>query len=202
MRIYLTRHGETKWNLEGRCQGWKNSDLTEKGAADAKRLGARLKLVDFDCVYSSPLGRAVETAECIVGDKGTSIVLKDELREINFGVWEGMTFSEIEKMYPEQFKNIWNQPHLYEPVGGERIPDLIERVKELLNELISDSTKENIMIVTHAFVMKAIVSIIKGYSLEEFWNPPFTGNTCLTVLEVTEKGISMTMEADLSHLNE
>ena len=57
MKIYITRHGETKWNIQGRMQGWKNSDLTEKGIENAKKLGKSLKEINFDCIYSSPSGR-------------------------------------------------------------------------------------------------------------------------------------------------
>ena len=71
MRIYLVRHGETIWNTEGRIQGWKNSNLTEKGIEDAKALGKYLRDVDFQCAFTSPFQRAIDTTKFILGDKNT-----------------------------------------------------------------------------------------------------------------------------------
>ena len=73
MRIYLVRHGETIWNTEGRIQGWKNSNLTEKGIEDAKALGKYLRDVDFQCAFTSPFQRAIDTTKFILGDKNIVI---------------------------------------------------------------------------------------------------------------------------------
>ena len=69
MRIYLVRHGETIWNTEGRIQGWKNSNLTEKGIEDAKALGKYLRDVDFQCAFTSPFQRAIDTTKFIFRNK-------------------------------------------------------------------------------------------------------------------------------------
>src|SRR5690554_4521335 len=90
MKIYLTRHGQTEWNVIGKLQGWGNSNLTEKGIENAKRLSQRLKEVNFDYVYSSPQQRALDTAKLIRGDRNIEINVLDDLREIGFGSWEGM----------------------------------------------------------------------------------------------------------------
>lgn len=201
MKIYITRHGETKWNIQGRMQGWKNSDLTEKGIENAKRLGISLKKINFDCIYSSPLGRAIETANYIKGDKDTQIIIKDSLKEMGFGLWEGMEHSKVEELYPEQRFNFWNKPHLYRAVDGESFEELLFRARQILNEIINNTSCENILVVSHAGFIKAIYAILKNYSLEEFWNPPFMTDTCLTILEVENNKISIILEADISHLD-
>ena len=73
MKLYITRHGETQWNTEKKMQGWQNSDLTGQGIENATRLGERLKDVDFSNIYSSPLGRAMDTANHIKGDRNKRI---------------------------------------------------------------------------------------------------------------------------------
>ena len=83
MRIYLVRHGETIWNTEGRIQGWKNSNLTEKGIEDAKALGKYLRDVDFQCAFTSPFQRAIDTTKFILGDKNIVITSNDNFRELN-----------------------------------------------------------------------------------------------------------------------
>lgn len=201
MKIYITRHGETEWNKAGKMQGWKNSNLTEKGIENAKKLGESLRNIDFDCVYCSPLGRAVDTAECIIGDKDTEIVLKESLKEMGFGLWEGMEHEKIEKLYPTQQFNLWNRPDQYEPIDGESFEEVISRAKGVLDEIINYTGYENVLIVSHAIFIKAICSIVKKYSIKEFWNPPFMYDTCLTVLEVKDKKINLILEADTSHLD-
>ena len=130
MRIYITRHGETQWNKKGLMQGWKNSDLTEKGIENAKRLGESLKDINFDVIYTSPLGRANETAKCINGNKDTKIVLVESLKEMGFGIWEGMENSKLKELYSEQYNNFWERPHLYKPhENGESFEELLLRVK-------------------------------------------------------------------------
>lgn len=201
MKIYITRHGETEWNKVGRMQGWKNSNLSEKGIENAKKLGESLNHIDFDCIYCSPLGRAIDTAKCIRGNKSTEIITKESLKEMGFGLWEGMEHTKVEELYAAQQFNLWNKPHLYEPVQGESFEELLCRTREVLNEIINNNEHENILIVSHAILIKAIYAIIKNYSLEDFWNPPFMHDTCLTVLEIQDHEISIVLEADVSHLD-
>jgi broad specificity phosphatase PhoE/uncharacterized membrane protein YbaN (DUF454 family) len=201
MKIYLTRHGETKWNKEGKMQGWKDSALTEKGIENAKRLGDNLKHINFHCIYCSPLGRALDTAKYIRGDKDAEIIINEDLREMGFGIWEGMEHQKVEELYPIQRSNFWDKPHLYEPVDGESFEELFSRVKKALHEIINNASGENILVVSHTVVIKAIYAIVKNYELEDFWSPPFLYDTSLTVLEAKGNEVEIVLEADLSHLN-
>lgn len=200
MNIYIARHGETKWNREGRMQGFKNSDLTEEGISNAKSLGESLKNIDFDYIYSSPLGRALDTAKYIRKDDSINIILDDSLKELNLGLWEGMTYEEIKEKYPTQYNNFREHPELFESQGGEKFSELIKRVEEGLSNIIKDEDHENILIVTHTCVIKAIAIIVKGEDVKNFWNPPFINNASLTILEVIDKEIKVLLEADVSHL--
>ncbi len=201
LKIYMTRHGETEWNTQGRMQGWKNSNLTEKGIDNAKKLGDSLKNIDFDYIYTSPLGRAFDTAKYIRGSKNTEIIKIENLKEMNFGKWEGMENEKIKELYGEQQDNFWNKPHLYQAFEGESYEEIINRAKTVLYDIINKSSgAENILIVSHAAMLKAIYAVIKNYSIEEFWNPPFMKDTCLSILNVEGKKIEFILEADVSHL--
>lgn len=201
MKIYITRHGETEWNKAGKMQGWQNSNLTEKGISNAKKLGESLSRIEFDYIYSSPLGRALDTSKYIRGSKNTEIIVKDSLKEMGFGCWEGVDHSEVEKLYPVQRHNFWSNPHLYEPVDGESYEELLRRVGALFEEIAADKSAQNVLIVTHAAVKKAIYSILRDIPLEAFWGPPYMHDTCLTVLEVVNGEIRWILEADTSHLD-
>lgn len=200
MKIYITRHGETQWNTQKRMQGWNNSDLTEKGIEGALKLQERLKDVDFQCIYTSPLKRALDTTKIIRGDKDTEIVLVDELKEMGLGRWEGLEHSKIEELYGEEYFNYWNKPHLYKNSSGESFYDVFKRVKLVLDMIIEKHKEGNALIVSHGVVAKAINTIASGESLENLWKPPFVGNTSLTIIEVKEGKKKIILESDSSHL--
>lgn len=202
MKIYLTRHGQTEWNTQGRIQGWGNSDLTEKGMENAKRLGKSLKDIEFDCIYTSPLGRAVQTANCIKGEKNIKVKFLDLLKEMSFGDWEGIRHSEIEQLYPEVQYAFRYSPEKYQPSGGETFQELLLRAKKALEYLAGHQNYKNILVVSHAMFIKAFLTVIKNIPIEDFWGPPVINDTCLTILEVKDGRIDIILEADTSHLCE
>lgn len=113
-----------------------------------------------------------------------------------------MTHKDIKEKYPTQYNNFREHPELFESNGGEDFLELIKRVEDGLNNIIKDENHENILIVTHTCVIKAISIIVKGDKVKYFWNPPFINNTSLTILEVINKEIKVLLEADVSHLRE
>lgn len=119
LKLYLTRHGQTVWNLEGRFQGWNDSPLSEKGIKNANALRERLKDIKFCKVYSSPVGRAIDTARIISGIRKDKIISDKNLREINLGSWEGKLVKEVEALYPVEYETFWNEPDLYKRDGSE-----------------------------------------------------------------------------------
>ena len=200
MKIYITRHGETQWNKKGLMQGWKNSDLTEKGIENAKRLGERLKDINFDVIYCSPLARAIDTAKYINGESNTRIVMVESLKEMGFGSWEGMEHNKIKELHYEQYTSFYERPHLYKSQeNGESFEGLMMRVKKAWDEIL-EAGGNNILIVTHAVVLKTIYTIIKNLELKDLWNLPFIKDTCLTIVEVIENKVEIILEADTSHL--
>ena len=95
---YLVRHGQTVWNTLGKTQGHGNSPLTELGERQASELAEALKNYPIDMIYCSDLGRAVQTAEIVGSKLNIEVEPTDLLREMGFGIWEGMPMKKIEKM--------------------------------------------------------------------------------------------------------
>jgi len=200
LKIYLTRHGTTEWNIERRLQGWENSKLTQEGVLRAVKLGERLKDIDFDVIYSSPLNRAVETAKYIRGDKDTLIVYHDGLKELRYGIWQGMLLDDIEKKYPEEYYIYRNSPMDYIPIEGESYDDLFRRVKNFLEE-VKKIEAENILVISHGITIKAIIAYIKNLSLEEFSSLPVYTGTALNIIEVDKGKMKLILENDTSHID-
>jgi len=203
LTIYLVRHGETQWNKENRLQGWKDSPLTDKGIKHAQLLGERLSNINFNAVYSSPIKRAYQTAENICLGRDISIQVEENLKEINFGDWEGKTRDELQQKYKNEFDHFWNSPHKFDHKSnnGEGINDFKQRLEAALKKLTSDNLNGNILVVTHAIAIKAILTSIMNFPTEKMWDHPFIHNVSLTVIHWDGKKFEIEMLGDTSHFN-
>ncbi len=160
-KIFLLRHGETVWNNEQRIQGQLDSPLTPKGRMQAAQNGERLrdllKETHFK-VVSSPLGRALATAEIVasrIGVTPAEIELEDRLREISFGNWEGKTWTKVketdEQAYNRRVRDRWT----VRAPGGENYQDVAERLQSWLTGL----NDETIVVISHGCAGRILRSI-------------------------------------------
>lgn len=146
MNIYITRHSKTTWNQEKRLQGRKDSPLIEEGIENALALKEYIKDIHFDCVYSSPIKRAYDTARLITGK---DIITDERLMEMNFGVLEGKKIKDILKDNFEVYDNMWNHPECFERIDeGESYEEVQIRLKDFFEEL-AKKNYDNVLIVTH-----------------------------------------------------
>lgn len=201
LRLYLVRHGQTEWNVQKRMQGWEDSSLTEKGVNNAIALRKKLEGVEFAATYTSTSERTIETAKLIIEKRNLAINTNENLREINLGEWEGKTLDEIKDFYPEQFKYFWENPALYEPVGGETFEQLINRAIKVLNYIISKHNNGNILVITHSVILKSLLMHVKGKSVRDLWAPPFIHDTSLSIVEIENEVYSLKSEGDITHLD-
>lgn len=200
LRLYITRHGETEWNIERRMQGWKDSSLTPKGMENAAALGERLKDVDFNVIYSSSSRRTIHTAELIRGDRDIRIIPEDNLREINLGEWEGKTSVEAAIMDSPMHTAFWEAPHLYVSKTGESFFQVRDRIEAVLSKISEENEKGNVLIVTHAVIAKTITTIFKALPVERVWDPPFMHGTGLSLVELNEGEARVVFEGDMAHV--
>ncbi|MEO0211372.1 MAG: histidine phosphatase family protein [candidate division WOR-3 bacterium] len=159
MRVILVRHGKTRWNEEGRLQGWKGEALSERGLREVEELSESLSQLKPDAVYSSDLRRAAQTAEMLMrlNSWRAPHVIDRRLREINHGLWEGMRVSEIMDL-----KNMQTVEG-FRPPGGESFRDVAERVSGFISDLRSTGHKE-VIVVGHQ-VSNAVFSLLAmGFS--------------------------------------
>ncbi|SCY56726.1 histidine phosphatase family protein [Alkaliphilus peptidifermentans] len=198
-KLFLTRHGQTEWNLEGRLQGHKDSNLTDVGEQQAKLLGERLKDIEIDVIISSSSGRAYRTAELICGDREIDILPNDNLKEINIGDWEGQLVVEVEEHSPDEHHNFWNLPHLYQPSGGETFQQLHTRVSNEIEKIITEHYGKNILVVTHGVVLKALISYFENKEIKDLWSGAFMHSTCLNIVEIDNKERRFLLQGDISH---
>ena len=160
--ILLARHGETDWNREGRFQGHADPPLNATGHAQAAELAAELKDVELAAVHSSPLRRALETAQRVAAEHGLEPVAIDALREVDVGSWQGLTRPEIETRYPEQFARWLDYDQGWE--DGESYEEMGRRAVAALLELAAAHAGERVLAVTHGGPIRAAIAFADGTS--------------------------------------
>ena len=139
--IYLTRHGQTLWNIENRLQGRGNSKLTEEGKGRAEMLSKRMKNIHIDTIYSSPLERAFITANIIKGDRDIEIITDDGLMEMCFGDYEGKKIEEIIRENPNwHLKLIMKGDTKLVAPNGETLEEVRKRVANSMDKIIKEKS--------------------------------------------------------------
>lgn len=169
MRIFLLRHGETDWNLQGRCQGVTDLDLNDQGKQQALDIANYLSKEKVDAIYSSDLQRAVRTAEAIKRSHNITVTIDSDFRELNHGEFEGLTFSDIRSNYPD-FIDVWrSRPAELLIPGGERLVDVDGRAWKGMERILrSHSPDGTVVVVSHNFPIVAILCRISGIPLNDY----------------------------------
>jgi len=166
--VIFVRHGETEWNLEKRTQGHLNSPLTKLGVSQAQKIATKLSRHNLDLIVSSPLGRALDTAQILSRKLNISdIQIVEALAERHLGILQGRTKEESLKLYPHFFGKNNRFIHSSEINQGENLQNFLERVKSAVHELEKLSQSHKLLVVTHDGVLHAIVSWVKGLEFDE-----------------------------------
>ncbi|HHY81256.1 MAG TPA: histidine phosphatase family protein [Clostridiales bacterium] len=171
MYIYLTRHGETIWNIDKRTQGTRDIPLSSRGIRQSEALAERLADENISTIYTSILDRAYHTAN-IIGERiGLQPIQTKELNEVNFGSWEGLTLKEIEAKYPGRFERFFTDFN-YAPDNGESIASLQSRIRrfiQLIKEKHADK-EDRILIVSHAYPVRMLIIELMNFPAEHLFD--------------------------------
>jgi probable phosphoglycerate mutase len=200
-RIIAVRHGETAWNVDARIQGQTDIDLNETGRWQADRVGEALSREPVGAVYSSDLGRAHQTAQAIARHQGSPVIPHKGLRERCFGMFEGRTFDEIHRTWPDQALR-WRKriPDWEPPEGGESLLALRERVARTVSDLAAAHGGQQIVLVAHGGVLDALYRLATGQAVDtpRTWELP---NGAINRLLWTPTGMTLVGWSDVGHLD-
>ena len=167
-RFLLLRHGETEMSVSKQFSGLSDPALTAKGQWQARRaaeyVGARGNIA---AVLSSPLGRAQQTARAVADALDTDVTTDDGLIEMDFGDWEGKTFTEVRAEYPEQHKSFFFDANSCTP-DGECMEDVYQRIQGVMDRLTRDYAGQNVVLVSHVTPIKAILRYALGVDATMF----------------------------------
>ena len=177
MRLVLVRHGLTLWNLEGRIHGKADIGLSDKGLEQAKQIAEIISMEKPSKIFSSPLRRAFTTAEIISKKFGLPVEKRDELVEINYGVFEGKTFAELRG--EGELARIWTErkqdKYHFKPKGGESFEEMNNnRIRPFVHELLHKFEDKTAIVVAHSGVNRLIAGNCLGLSpdkMVDIWQP-------------------------------
>jgi alpha-ribazole phosphatase len=196
MRLLLVRHGETDYNRQWRYQGRTDLGLNQAGRRQAERLRQRLYREPIDTVYASNFKRAVATANIIARRRGVRVVPCENLAEIDFGKFEGLTYDEIVKRYPD-----WEPSDFsFAAYGGESLEQLARRIRAFADELPGDNPADaDILLIAHSGSLRVLLCLLLGIDIES-WLRFRLAPASLTVVEDVGRKPVLTLLNDVSHL--
>ena len=200
--LYIVRHGETELNRQGRFCGSTDRPLNERGIAQVETLREPMSEIALDRIYSSPLERAVKTAECIRGGRDIEIITEDGLREIDCGKWETLRHDEIEQRWPGGIEMWENTPDLLRMEEGETFAEVKERVSRALLGIVRRERGNKIAIACHLMTIQMIMLTILQAPIRDIWKVvPTATNTSITTIEIEDNGdFQVVRWSDDSHL--
>lgn len=177
MIIYVARHGQTDFNIQGRYAGSTDVPLNNAGLQQAENLSEKLADKSFDIIISSPMKRARQTADMIKKHNlHIPIVILNDLAERSVGVFEGLTREEAKVRYPKMYERNCTRQLDDAPANGETIRQFDCRIAKALQEIKNTYADKTILLVCHGFVSRVINRQIKNLSFDEMHN--FSLNNC------------------------
>ncbi len=196
--IILLRHGETEWNVAQVFRGRIDVELNETGVKQAELLAEYLKGLHIDAVYSSPLKRALNTAEKIARYHRLEVEIAAGLIDFDFGKWQGLHLQEVKDRYKKLYAQWVKNPHLVQMPNSENLSDVRERALAVVNEAVAKH-KGTVVLVSHRVVNKVLICALLGLDNSHFWN--IRQDTCGTTIFTYEKErFILTSHNDISYL--
>jgi phosphoserine phosphatase len=202
MRVLLVRHGETAWNAEGRQQGRLDIPLSTLGRAQGRALALRLADLPLARALSSPLLRARQTAELLLGERAGMLELDPALVELDHGAWEGRLQAEIEADHPADVRAWREEPQRSRPTDGESFQEVLDRAwPALVAGTRGLGPEEALLLVTHDGVARALLCRVLGLPFARAWSFR-QAPTTLNLLEGPElERLAVLRLNDASHLH-
>jgi probable phosphoglycerate mutase len=199
--IYLIRHGETDWNMAGRWQGHADVPLNDVGLRQASLLAERFQAdgTRFDAIYSSDLARAYQTAWELGAAVRVPVQLYPPLREIDLGVWSGLTYDEIRERFPVEAK-LLEQGQDVPRGGAETLAALQRRVVAAVEAIIAHRDGETIALVTHGGCVRMLLAHAVSFQGDGFKRFPHIGNTSISVIRCAPNRWETVTINDMAHL--
>ncbi|MBP7176012.1 MAG: histidine phosphatase family protein [Thermoclostridium sp.] len=200
-KMVIVRHAEAVGNRIREFHGWTDEGITDRGNLQAQQVAEKLRDTPIDVIYSSVLKRTMETAGYIARMKHLPIISREDLKEINGGMWEGMRWDDLLAKYPNEY-HIWEtKPHLHQMPEGESMESFRQRVVSAIADIFQREEGKNICVVTHGTVIRVLMCWFKGWPLEDIVKISWYDNTAVTIVTRDNDTFQIELEGDATHLD-
>ena len=201
MRMLLLRHAETEWNRERRFQGWRDSPLTPTGREQAESAARLLAAGPVAAVWSSPLGRARETAAIIAAAHKLPVREAEGFKEMGFGVWEGLTRDEVQSRFPDALRDWAEAPQAAAWPGAEALAAVRARALAGLAALRDAHAGHTVCLVSHGITCRVLILEALGLGLDRLWSLQLS-STGISELEFRDDWTTLHRMNSLVHLTD
>ena len=201
LNIYFLRHGETVASKTGGFCGTSDVELTSEGMMMAKDFAVAYQSVPWKAIFCSPMRRTIATAKPLCELVGMEMQLRDGLKEIDFGKWEGKTTAEVNREYHDEYVRWQSEPGWNAPPDGERAIDIARRSSQVIEEIETNYPDGNVLVVAHKATIRIILCSLLGIDVGRYRDRIHMPVAAVSVLEFCQQGPRLLKLSDRSHLN-
>ena len=197
-QIILVRHGETEWNVKEVFRGRIDIELNEAGLKQAQLLAKYLSDIKIDAIYSSPLKRALITAEIMANYHKLKVEIAPGLIDFDYGEWQGLPHQEVRDKYRRLYAQWLNRPDRVRMLAGESLDEVRKRAMKVVDKVIA-KYQGSVVLVSHRVVNKVLICALLGLDNSHFWN--IRQDTCgITSFTYENEQFILTKHNDTSYL--
>ena len=199
-KLILARHGQTIWNVEKIYRGRTDISLDELGIKQAELLAKYLSNWELQLIYSSPLRRALDTANTVARYHKMAVRVADGLTDFDYGEWQSLPEQEVKRRYPALHEEWLNNPHKVQMPDGESLEDVKRRAIEVVKDVVSEY-QGTALLVSHRVVIKVLICCLLGLDNSHFWDIKQDVGA-ITIFDYVDGRFVLARHNDTSYLKE
>ena len=202
LTLYFMRHGETTYSRTGGYCGDLDAELTDNGNKMAAAFAAAHKATAWTAAYVSPMKRTIATAKPLCDAVGLEMQLRDGLKEIRYGEWEGLTQAYVKEHYAEDYIRWLAEPAWNAPTGGETSVQIASRASLVVAEIEQKHKSGNVLVVSHKATIRIILCSLLGIDLGRYRDRINTLAGSISIVQFREHGPLLEVLGDRSYMDE
>ena len=202
LNLYFLRHGETEASKTGDFCGTSDVDLTPEGVIMAEDFAAVYQAISWQAIFCSPMSRTIATAKPLCELVDMEMQLRDGLKEIDFGEWEGRTPAEVNQTDHDRYVRWRSEPGWNAPPEGERAIDIARRSSKVIEEIETTYPDGNVLVVSHKATIRIMLCSLLGIDVGRYRDRINMPVAAVSVLEFCQQGPRLLKLSDRSHLQQ
>ncbi|PZU97027.1 MAG: histidine phosphatase family protein [Leptolyngbya sp.] len=202
LHLYLLRHGETEYSKTGGFCGELDPELTDEGAAMAQAFAEQYKSLPWQAIFASPMKRTIATAMPLSQVAGVNVQLRNGLKEINYGQWEGLTADYVRENFSDDYLQWLTEPAWNPPTGGESSVQIASRASLVMAEIEENFSEGNVLVVSHKATIRIILCSLLGMDVGRYRNRIELPVASVSLVRFGVHGPMLVKHGDRTHLPE